>query len=134
VRYTLTLAELSDVIRDRLGEVWSFLREHGISATGHNVVLYEPNADGALVDALFGVEVHEAIPRSAGVLAVETPRGPAAVAIHWGSHDGVPAAHADVRHWCAANGRAITGRNWEVYGDWHEDPAKLRTDVYYELA
>lgn len=23
---------------------------------------------------------------------------------------------------------------WEVYGDWHDDPRQLRTDVYHLLA
>jgi hypothetical protein len=26
--------------------------------------------------------------------------------------------------------RMVAGVHWEVYGDWSEDPAKLRTDVY----
>ena len=27
----------------------------------------------------------------------------------------------------------IAGPNWEVYTHWEEDPAKLRTEVYYLL-
>jgi hypothetical protein len=23
--------------------------------------------------------------------------------------------------------------SWEVYGDWEDDPAKLRTDIYFLL-
>jgi hypothetical protein len=25
------------------------------------------------------------------------------------------------------------GERWEVYGDWHEDPARLQTMVFYSL-
>jgi len=32
--------------------------------------------------------------------------------------------------WCADNSLTTAGVNWEIYGDWHEDPAKRRTDVY----
>jgi hypothetical protein len=31
-------------------------------------------------------------------------------------------------------GRAQAGVNWEVYGDWDDDPAKRRTDVHALLA
>jgi hypothetical protein len=26
-----------------------------------------------------------------------------------------------------------SGTNWEVYGDWDDDPARRRTDVYFLL-
>ena len=42
-------------------------------------------------------------------------------------------AHQAVLHWCAAQRREITGERWEVYGDWHEDPAQLQTMVFYRL-
>jgi hypothetical protein len=28
----------------------------------------------------------------------------------------------------------MTGVDWEIYGHWDDDPAKLRTDVFYLLA
>ena len=28
----------------------------------------------------------------------------------------------------------LAGPCWEVYGDWHDDPAKRRTDMYHLLA
>ncbi len=27
----------------------------------------------------------------------------------------------------------LAGPSWEVYGHWHEDPAQLKTDIYYLL-
>jgi hypothetical protein len=33
-----------------------------------------------------------------------------------------------------ANDRRQAGVNWEVYGDWDNDPAKRRTDVYKLLS
>ena len=35
--------------------------------------------------------------------------------------------------WCSENGRRPAGVNWEVYGDWDDDPAKRRTDIYFLL-
>jgi effector-binding domain-containing protein len=64
---------------------------------------------------------------------LETPSGPAATTTHVGAYSGLPDANAALREWCRANGRAIAGPSWEVYGHWDADPAKLRTDVYYLL-
>ena len=36
--------------------------------------------------------------------------------------------------WCNEKGLERTSVNWEVYGDWEEDPAKRRTDVFHLLA
>jgi hypothetical protein len=43
-------------------------------------------------------------------------------------------AHEAVLRWCAAEGRDLTGERWEVYGDWHEDPSLLETEIFYRLA
>jgi len=32
-----------------------------------------------------------------------------------------------------ATGAAQPGVSWEVYGDWDDDPAKVRTDIYFLL-
>jgi hypothetical protein len=61
------------------------------------------------------------------------PEGPAAATTHRGPYGELGAAHQAVRRWCAEQGREITGENWEVYGDWHEDPAELETEVFYRL-
>jgi hypothetical protein len=47
-------------------------------------------------------------------------------------------AHRAIRDWCASEGHAAAGPNWEVYGhwidQWNRDPSKIRTDVYYLLS
>lgn len=52
---------------------------------------------------------------------------------HRGPYDFLNAAHQAIRTWRAANGRPIAGCRWEIYGDWHDDPTKLQTDVCYHL-
>jgi effector-binding domain-containing protein len=61
------------------------------------------------------------------------PAGLAAETTHCGPYDGLKAAHQPVLRWCASQGRDITGERWEVYGDWHEDPAQLQTRIFYRL-
>jgi effector-binding domain-containing protein len=142
VRRTVQRSAIPSLIQGILGEVWQFLRDNQISSFGHNVAIYARASDVSAVsdggditlDAWFGVEVHETIPVSESVLAVSTPDGPVASTIHWGQYSGLGAAHTAVQDWCAANGHRLTGRCWEVYGDWFDDWAKVRTDVFYELA
>jgi effector-binding domain-containing protein len=40
-------------------------------------------------------------------------------------------AHEAIHQWARENERRLTGTSWEVYGHWSDDPAKLRTDIYY---
>ena len=58
---------------------------------------------------------------------------PVATAAHYGPYSRLGDAHAAVRQWCAAQGHALVGPFWEIYGHWTDDPAQLRTDVCYLL-
>jgi hypothetical protein len=80
-----------------------------------------------------GVEVFEPLPANQGVLASSTPAGAVAGTVHWGDYALLAEAHVAVQRWCAVGGHAITGLRWEVYGDWADDPAQHRTDVFYQL-
>jgi hypothetical protein len=42
-------------------------------------------------------------------------------------------ARTAVRRWCAEPNHALAGPNWEIYGDWTDNPDELRTDVFYLL-
>ena len=42
-------------------------------------------------------------------------------------------AYAALQQWRAGDGRRPAGVNWEVYGDWDDDPAKRRTGVCFLL-
>jgi hypothetical protein len=83
-------------------------------------------------DLIAGVEVGRDVPAGDEVRLHETPSGPAALTTYWGDYSGLHAAHEAIQAWCRERGRQF-GRNWEVYGDWTDDPARRRTDVYYEL-
>jgi effector-binding domain-containing protein len=132
-----TLPEMPQVIPKKLGEVWAFVGEHKIISTCHNVVVYVNSQAGGnetLFDMLCGVEVHEVLPRSENVQARETPGGPVAATTHWGPYDQLAEAHNEMRRWLAENNLTLAGPSWEVYGDWSDDPAKLRTDIFYLLS
>jgi hypothetical protein len=85
------------------------------------------------MDVDFGVEVVRAFEPEGEVHAVETTAGEAAVGVHVGSYDRMKENHDAIHAWCAANSRAFSGKSWEIYGDWSDDPAKLETTIVYLL-
>jgi effector-binding domain-containing protein len=135
VRRTAAPREIPSVFKPALDQVWAFLGRHqGLRTDGHNVFLYhhvERPEVGMPID--FGVEVARRFEAEGEVACVETPRGEAAVVCHRGAYAGLPAAHAALHAWCAANGRAIGAHSIEVYGDWSADPSKLETTIEYLL-
>jgi effector-binding domain-containing protein len=111
-----------------LDQVWPLLREQG-ARTGHNVVVYRGGEAGALaIDA--GVEVFDDFTERGAVRRLTTPAGEVAATAHYGEYSALSGAYAALDQWCAEHGREGTGVNWEVYGDWADDPAQRRTDVY----
>jgi hypothetical protein len=136
VRRTLHVGEVPGAIREALGEVWDLLREQKVRSTGHNVALYAPGGGAgpdSMLDVWFGVEVHERMPASDHVSQIWTPTGPVASTVHWGDYAELGGANAALHRWCEETGRRFTGTSWEVYGDWLDDWAKVRTDVFFLL-
>ena len=112
-----------------LDEVWTFLRAGGAEKAGHNVMLYLDDAPTVEV----GVQVAGPFEASGPVVPSSLPAGRVATTVHRGGYDGLGAAHEAVLRWCAANGHEPTGVRWEVYGDWHDDPAAVETEINYLL-
>jgi effector-binding domain-containing protein len=120
----------TDIVR-LLDVVWPVLREQGVR-TDHNVVVYRGGAGGTLtVDV--GVEALTDFEDRDEVRHVLTPSGEVATTAHFGEYSDMSLAYAALGRWCADHSRSPAGVNWEVYGDWEEDPAKRRTDVYFLL-
>jgi effector-binding domain-containing protein len=67
------------------------------------------------------------------VICSSTPAGLVATAVHLGPYNRLGEAHAAVHKWCADHGHVLAGPSWELYGHWTDDPAQLRTDVFWLL-
>ena len=128
VRRRATLNELGAVLTEAFDQVSDFIGEHKV-VTGHNVVLY--------LDQVFnlevGVQVMSPLPAHESIIASETPAGRVATTTHFGPYEDLTLAHTAIARSVIGGGLQVAGPNWEVYGDWDEDPEKLRTDVYYLL-
>jgi effector-binding domain-containing protein len=129
VRYRAQSSELAIMVPRGCGEVWAFLRAVGAPRLGRNLALY---LDGE-INLECGVEVDEPFAGNDRVFCSRTPGGLVATAAHVGPYDRLGDAHAAICKWCRERGHTLVAPNWEVYGHWTDNPAELRTDVYYLL-
>ena len=128
----ITFADIPAKMMPMMDKVWALIRANGIERHGHNVWLYRPTEDGNL-DVEVGVQLPAPFQAQGEVRRSSTPGGRAAHTAYYGEYEQLPQVHQAVMDWCAAQGHALAGVDWEVYGDWHDEAAKRRTDVYYLL-
>ena len=133
VRARLPIGSVSRRFREFLDQVYAAKRAGAVELDGQNIFVYSGDANGEF-DVIFGVGTKKPFARTGDVEYLATPAGDAASATHWGDYSGLGAAHNAITSWVNANGRALAGPRWEVYGHWSDDPAKVRTDVFYLLA
>jgi effector-binding domain-containing protein len=129
VRRRAAQRELPKVIPQCCGEVWTFLRTAGVPNPGRLLALY---LDGE-INFECGVELFQPFVGNDQVVCSSTPAGLLATVEHIGPYQLLGEAHKAITDWCAANGHSNANPNWEIYGHWNDDPAQLRTDVFYLL-
>jgi effector-binding domain-containing protein len=131
VRRRAQIPELSQVVPAACGEVWNVIRALDIPSAGRNIAVYWDE----VINLEVGVELDAPFTGHGEVVRSATPAGRVAVTTHFGPYQNLASAHNAVRDWCQANGQALAGPNWELYGhwldEWNRDPSKIRTDVYY---
>jgi effector-binding domain-containing protein len=116
-----------------LDKVYAAARDGAVQLDGQNIFIYRA-ADEKSLTVDFCVGVTAAFSAVGAVVPLETPSGTAVMTTHHGDYGRLGEANAAIVEWCRANDRTRTGPSWEVYGHWHNDPAQLRTDVYYSIA
>ncbi|MDB5341020.1 MAG: Bacterial transcription activator, effector binding domain [Planctomycetaceae bacterium] len=123
--------ELSKVVPDACGVVWSVVRSQQIPGAGRHVAVY---LDGQ-INLEVGVELEAPFAGYGEVIGSATPPGPVATTIHYGPYGLLHKAHEAILQWCQNNGHKLAGPSWEVYGhwkdEWNSDPSKISTDIYY---
>jgi effector-binding domain-containing protein len=129
VRCRAKQSDLAQVVPAACGEVWTYCRSAGLPRPGRHLTLY---LDGE-INLEVGVEVSQPFVGNERVVCSSTPAGRVATVAHWGPYTRLHEAHEAILQWCSANGHALAGPSWEVYGHWDDDPAKLRTDLFYLL-
>jgi effector-binding domain-containing protein len=125
-------AGLPKAITGGLDKIYAVLRAGDYGPLGCNTVYYAPGIP--MMNLMIGVRLSQPFPGPQGeVVAAETPAGEVVHAAYFGDYATMKPAHDAAHEEADRLGRRITGASWEVYGDWSDDPEKLRTDIYYLL-
>ena len=129
LRERMPPSEIPNRVLPLLTRTYAALKSANIKHDGQNVFVYRPAPDG-LVDVDAGVGVAGSFAPTDHLLHVHTPGGVTATVTHWRDYK-LAGAHGAIRTWFAENSRQMAGVSWEVYGHWSDDPAKVRTDIFY---
>jgi effector-binding domain-containing protein len=133
VRAQVPRGRVAQEFRRSLDQVYAASLVRAVALDGQNIFIYrEATADALTVD--FCVGVTAPFTAVGAVRPLETPSGVAAMTTHVGDYSRLGEASAAILAWCRAHDRVCLGPSWEVYGHWSEDPAALRTDVFFLLA
>ena len=80
-----------------------------------------------------GVQVPARFTGDEKIFCSNTPAGRVATVAHMGPYDQMAPAYDALKKSCSERGESYAGTSWEVYGHWSDDPAQLRTDIYFLL-
>jgi effector-binding domain-containing protein len=132
-RQRTTFDKIAREIGGLLSPPWALIKESpGLRTDGDNVAIYWDDSGEGSIEV--GVQVARDFESTEAVVCSATPAGTVARTAHFGPYNRLRAAHNAVRAWCKQNQRDIVLPFWEIYGDWSDDPSKLRTDVLYLLS
>lgn len=132
-RTRVTFPEVPGKLLPLMERVGAFVRDHGVEGAGQNVWFYR-DASGGQMEVDVGVQVPASTEVADGLVRSATPAGRCAHAVLYGDYSGIPGVHQAIHRWCAEQNLVLAGPCWELYGDWNEDPALRRTDMYHLLA
>ena len=134
VRRRVSPGQLAKVVPECCGIVWNAIRLLNVKGVGRHVALHLDDQ----INLEVGVELDAPFVGSGEVIGSSLPAGEFATAVHFGPYSELHFAHQAIRDFCASQGCAVAGPNWEIYGHWDDawnsDPSKIRTDVFYLLA
>ncbi len=146
IRASVTMAELAG-LADRFGEVFAWLAERGVAATGAPFFRYHVIDMERRLAVEAGVPVQAAIAGDERITAGLLPAGRYATCMHVGPYDGLIGAVDALLRWADAQGiefdasSAEDGEHWgcrlEIYRtdpSQQPDPTKWETELAFRLA
>jgi len=134
--------ELSEVVENRLTEVWAHLEDQGAGPAGPPLsILHHLTLDGEVPapppwEVESGFPLLEPVPEGPGIRVHELPAGEAASLLHVGDYAGLVDAYLLLQSWVLANERESAAPPWEVYltdPGQEPDPDAWQTQVIWPL-
>jgi len=137
IRRRVRRAEIAATIGAELPKVFLHAQQRGVAIAGYPITRYLEISIG-FVTLGMGMRVtgHNgewtATEGGGDILAETLPGGPAAVTIHSGPYDQLPAAYAALEEWIVSNGLHPISAPWEAYSNEptdFPDPQDWKTEV-----
>lgn len=133
VKARVPMNKIPEAQRSARGKINAAIQSLEVGLLGHTCTLWRPATDGHL-DMEPGILVSRVFEPAGEVVPSALPAGRAAHFLLVGSYDGLPGAWQTLFDWCAEKGLKLADINWEIYGDWNDDPSKLETSIHALLA
>ena len=127
------------VIRPMFDRFYQNVGSVDLRQRGLNIIIYRNHPDVNLlvsaegVPLEVGIRVPEPFTGNDIIRCSSTPSGKVATVVHMGPYERLGSAYDALGKWRKDNQAAWAGPFWELYGHWSDDPAQLRTDVFYLL-
>ena len=131
VETAVTPAEVPERITGFFDILYRWLADAPVKQVGHNHAIYYLRDGNLSMQA--AVPVSGPFQPTPDIEFLEFEGGRSAHTRHIGPYAELGSAYHAVFDWTRNNGIDTRGVNWEVYGDWSDDPSKLVTDVYVGL-
>jgi effector-binding domain-containing protein len=100
---------------------------------GHNFILYRDNTREGVAMTV-GVLDRQPGGADPEVKPAQIPGGRVITATHWGDYGKMKSTYDMMEAEIKAKGLKRVPKSLEIYGDWNDDPTKVRTDLYIYLA
>jgi effector-binding domain-containing protein len=100
---------------------------------GHNFILYS-NETREGITMVVGVLDRTPGGADPDVKPATIPGGRVITGTHWGDYGKMKSTYDAIEAEMKTKGQKQIKRSLEIYGDWFDDPAKVRTDIYLYLA
>jgi effector-binding domain-containing protein len=126
----LDRSQIASHIRSMFPYAW--LKTASVKQVGHNYAIYERGTHKELL-VRAGFPVSGAFEQTQSVKSFTLAAGEAVHAMHVGPYSELHRTYARLDAWWKEQGLPLAGQSWELYGDWHDDPSKLETGIYYRL-
>jgi AraC family transcriptional regulator len=131
IRTTVPAGQVSAKLAEFLPEIFQFILSNGAGVAGMPFTRYlKTGGDEVEIEA--GIPVAKSTKPSGRIELIQLHGGPAAVALHTGPYEDLPAVHTALKNWVRDRGKSAVEASWEEYltdpGD-EPDPKKWETRV-----
>jgi hypothetical protein len=126
-------AKLPEAQRAARAALQAALPALDVGPLGATCTRWRPPANGRLPMEP-GIIVSRGFARAGDVVPSSLPAGRTAHLVMRGPYEGLPGAWQALFAWCTAQGVALAGVNWEIYGEPNEDSSKTETSLHALLA